>query len=217
MTGEKEITGLAEEICIWKDKSECGDCNLDERLFCHPKIKYMIYFSSPLLITITSAIIGMILSGFELLTIILMFAGWIVYALFFLNIWESRMVCNHCPYYANDSQRVLHCAIDKGKLKTSKYDPGPTSMSEKIQFLVGASILMFYPVPFLIVAGQFVALFFAILGVVSWIIVLQLKVCSDCINFACVLNRAPKSVRDAFFKRNPVIRKAWEEKGYKIE
>ncbi|MHA1992508.1 MAG: hypothetical protein ACW98A_16170 [Candidatus Hodarchaeales archaeon] len=37
MTGR----GLAEEICIWKDKSECKDCNLHEKLFCRPKSKYI--------------------------------------------------------------------------------------------------------------------------------------------------------------------------------
>jgi hypothetical protein len=46
-----------------------------------------------------------------------------------------------------------------------------------------------------------------------WIIIIQLKVCTDCVNFACILNRVPKSVRLQFFEKNPIIKKAWEEKG----
>jgi len=209
MTGR----GLAEEICIWKDKSECKECDLHEKLFCRPKSKYILYFGLPALSGMIPAGIGLFISNFELLLKILIFGGWIGYLAFFFFVWESRMVCNHCPYFANDEQRTLHCPIDKGKLKTSKYDPGPTTISEKIQFMIGLLIFMGYPLLFLALAGQILLFFITLAGMFTWIIVIQLKVCTDCVNFACILNRVPKSVRLQFFEKNPIIKKAWEEKG----
>ena len=127
------------------------------------------------------------------------------------------MICNHCPYYANDRQRILHCPVDKGKLKTSKYDPGPMSSSEKVQFVVGATIFVLYPLPFLLIAEQIISTIFLFVGIIIWIIVIQLKVCPFCINFSCPLNRVPISVRNEFLNRNPVIKRAWIEKGYDID
>lgn len=209
MTGR----GLADEICIWKEQSDCKDCNLHEKLFCRPKSKYMLYFGLPALFAMGPAGMGLLFSNFDLILRILIFGGWAGYLIFFFFVWESRMVCNHCPYFANDEQRTLHCPIDKGKLKTSKYNPGPSSVSEKIQFLIGFFIIIAYPSIFMVLAGQILLLTLTIVGTIVWIIIIQLKVCTDCVNFACVLNRVPKSVRLQFFEKNPIIKKAWEEKG----
>jgi len=217
MNNKKKDIGIAREICIWKDRSECGDCQLSEEIFCQPQLKYMLFFALPLLLAIIPVTLGIILSGFDPVMKFIFFVGWITYAFFFFFILESYVICNHCPYYANESQRVLHCTIDKGKLKTGKYNPGPTTTTEKIIFAIGALILIGYPVPFLIIGGLFVPLIFLIIGAIAWMVSIQLKVCKDCINFACPLNRVPKSIRDEFIKRNPIIRKAWEEKGYKFD
>jgi len=216
MESNKKDIGIASEICIWKNKSECGDCQLNEEIFCHPQVKYMLYFALPLLIAIIPVTLGILFSTFVSFVKLFFFVGWIAYAFFFFFILESYVICNHCPYYANESQRVLHCTIDKGKLKTGKYNPGPTTTTEKIIFIIGALILIGYPVPFLILGGLLIPLIFLILGGIAWLVSIQLKVCSDCINFACPLNRVPKTIRDEFLKHNPIIRKAWEEKGYKI-
>ncbi|MHA1932364.1 MAG: hypothetical protein ACW96X_07470 [Promethearchaeota archaeon] len=61
--------------------------------------------------------------------------------------------------------------------------------------------------------GQFYLLLVTLGAMIVWIIIIQLKVCTDCVNFACILNRVPKSVRLQFFEKNPIIKKAWEEKG----
>ena len=44
ITDEREILGLASEICIWKNSSNCKDCNLEKKLFCKPHVKYSLYF-----------------------------------------------------------------------------------------------------------------------------------------------------------------------------
>ena len=54
-------------------------------------------------------------------------------------------------------------------------------------------------------------------GVILLYIVIQLKVCTDCINFSCVLNRVPKKIRDEFLKKNPKMYEAWKENGYKFD
>jgi len=184
---------------------------------CNPRLKYSLYFGLPMLLGILPPIIGIVISEFSLLIKILIFMGWLIYALFFFMIWESRIICNHCPYYSDDSQKTLHCPINKGILKTSKYDPRPINSFEKIQFIIGAIILIGFPIPFLVIKRQYLPILFLIGGTVIWIIVIQLKVCSDCINFSCVLNRVPENLRNEFLKKNPIIQKAWEEEGYEIK
>jgi len=215
---KKKSIGIANEICIWKDSVECGECDLDERIFCHPKLKYMIYFATPFFLGIIPVVLELVFTlRVELLWKIIFFGSWIGYAFFFLNIWESHMLCNHCPYYANDAQNTLHCPIDKGKLKTGKYNPGPASKSEKIQFVIGVILFVGFPIPFLLIFNIYFSLIIYIIAVISWFIILQLKICPDCVNFACVLNKVPKNIRNEFMKQNPIIKKAWETKGYKFD
>lgn len=137
--------------------------------------------------------------------------------MFFFNIWETRILCNQCPYFANESQKVLHCVIDKGKYKAGTYDPRPLSLSEKIQFGFGGVIVMIFPIPFLIIWQLYLALIIYTTSVILWIIVIQTKVCTDCINFACPLNRVPREIMNQFMFHNPIIKKAWEKEGYEFE
>lgn len=201
----------------WKDDCDCKECGLDGDLMCGRGLKYSLYFGIPMIFGLLPPIIGLLFSGYLLIFKILIFTVWIIYALFFFNIWESRMLCNHCPYYADDSQKTLHCPINKGMLKTSQYDPAPINISEKIQFLTGALILVGFPIPFLIIDGQIISVILLIGGIILWLVVIQLKVCTDCINFSCIFNRTPEDLRNEFLKKNPIMKKAWEEAGYDIE
>jgi hypothetical protein len=210
------ISGLATEICLWKDGKECSGCNLDKKLFCQPTWKYRLYFSTAFI----PMVIAGIFLGFSNLSLtfkLISIVGYIVYMIFFLNVWESHTICNHCPYYANDEEKILNCPIDKGKLKTGKYDPGPLSKSEKIQFIVGFGLFIGIPIPFLIIAQEFLGLVLFFGSFILWVIIIQLKVCVACVNFSCPLNRVNTTIPDKFIKRNPVIRKAWEEKGFQFE
>ncbi|MBD3197586.1 MAG: hypothetical protein GF317_21205 [Candidatus Lokiarchaeota archaeon] len=213
---ENSKIGIGTEICIWKDKEQCGNCQLHEDVFCRPKGKYLFYFASPLIIGYIPTIILTLLSPISLTFKLIYFISWAAYALFFFNIWETRILCNHCPYFANESQKVLHCVIDKGKYKAGTYDPGPLSTSEKIQFAVGGILLMTFPIPFLIFAQLYLALIIYIIALILWLISVQTLVCTDCINLACPLNRVPENIRNEFINRNPIIKKAWEEKGYEF-
>jgi len=41
-------------------------------------------------------------------------------------------------------------------------------------------------------------------------------ICPRCVNFSCPFNRIKKDKVDAYLRRNPVMRDAWENKGYKL-
>ena len=216
-TVEKEKDTNTQGICIWKNKSECSNCNIEDKLHCHVHIKFSIYFGVGFFAALIPALIGIFFSEFEINLLLIILMGWIFYALFFFCIWESRILCSHCPYYANEAQKTLHCDINRGAYKISRFHPEPLKQSEKIQFIIGAGILIGYPIPFLIIGKQFLILILTLIGIGIWITIIQLKICPVCINFSCPLNRVPKKIVDEFLKNNPRMRKAWEESGYAIE
>ena len=189
---------------------ECEDCFLKEELTCEFQRKDGIIFNLTSLIYAVPSILGMILAGFWLWLI-----GYIAYWLFFQFIWENRVFCSHCPHY-NQDEKKIRCYGNSGIPRFFQYHPEPMSISEKIQFLVGISILVIFPIPFLILAEQYLLLLITIIGITIWIGFQLTRMCTRCINFSCPLNRVSKNLRDEFLKHNEVMRKAWEEKGYKI-
>jgi hypothetical protein len=198
-------------ICIWNSNSECHACELRNQLHCHSQFKDTLYFGSSFFLAFIPAVLGILLSGFVFLTSVSIIVVWFLYILFFFCIWESKVLCSHCPYYANDNQKTLHCAINTGFIKISKYNPKPMSKSEKIQFIIGALIFILYPIPFLILAEQFIFLTIALIGIFIWMIIIQYKVCPVCINFSCPLNRVPNNIVINFLEKNPEIKKAWNQ------
>ena len=143
--------------------------------------------------------------------------GWFVYLFVFFELWENRILCAHCPYYAENGGQghTLHCYANYGLYKTWPYDPRPMGRSHKVQFLVALSIFVGYPLPFLFLSEQYLVLLIAMIGIVVWLTVLKFKICPHCLNFSCPLNSVPKNLVDAFLKRNPVMRQAWEDCGYR--
>ena len=49
----------------------------------------------------------------------------------------------------------------------------------------------------------------------SFVMTLMNFMCSQCMNFACPLNRVDEKVRGQFFDKNPTIAEAWEKYGNK--
>ena len=62
--------------------------------------------------------------------------------LFFFFVWEARILCSHCPYWAEEG-RILHCHANYGVIKIWRYHPEPMSKFEQVQFIVG--VLIFLP------------------------------------------------------------------------
>ncbi|MFX1564204.1 MAG: hypothetical protein ACFFDP_12955 [Promethearchaeota archaeon] len=199
------------EICMNRSKTECSDCVIKEHLECHFRSRTLLRFSVTFLIAAVPAIAAMILAGYGLFLL-----GWLAFAILFLQIWENKILCSHCPVYARKG-KTLRCHANYGLHKIWKFNPKPMSQWEKIQFVIGASIFSSFPVPFLLLGNQYLLLFTTLVGISIFWGVLLVKMCVRCVNFSCPLNRVPKHSVDAFLAKNPVMREAWEETGYKLE
>ena len=207
---KQEQTNNPYNVCTWRPVSECKNCTIVDRLKCRCSSGDLLHFVGLFLSFLFPALIGIVLSGYSWSLL-----GWAGLAVIFFGFWEIRILCSHCPFYA-EKGRVLHCIANYGCPKFWKYHPEPISNSEKIKLLIGFIIMFGYPFPFLILGEQIVFFLLAAWGLIVFLWTLQKYTCSKCVNFSCLLNRVPKEVVDEYLKRNPVMRKAWEENGWKI-
>ena len=157
-----------------------------------------------------SMIIGAILAGYGLWLFL-----WLAYSLFFFFVWEARVLCRHCPYWAAPD-RILECHANSGVFKIWKFDPAPMSRSEQRQFIGGALLWMLMPFPLLILGGQYWIAFIGFCSIFSGTLLLHYNVCSRCVNFSCPMNNVPKALVDAYLEDNPVMLKAWLNSGYTL-
>ena len=142
---------------------------------------------------------------------------WIVlaYALFFFFVWEARVLCSHCPMWAEPS-RALHCHANHGVLKIWPYRPGPMGRSEKAQFIIGALILIVLPLVFVALGGEYLLLTIGAVCAVSATYTLRRSACNECINFSCPMNTVEKRLVDAYLLENPEMLHAWRDDSYSL-
>ena len=199
-------------ICIWDDKENCHNCPNIGKLQCHTDFHYTFWFMIGFLAFTIPIIIGFInlydrnivLFGFGL-------GLWISYLLFFFLVWEPRMLCSHCPNYAEGDAKILHCYGNYGFPKPVSFKPWPLSRSEQIQMVIGTILFVAIPIPFLWLGNQLVSLIIAILGFLFWLIILQTHICTHCLNFSCPWNRVSKEIVHDFLVRNPTMQNAWQK------
>ncbi|MFX0187738.1 MAG: hypothetical protein ACFE8A_08380 [Candidatus Hodarchaeota archaeon] len=198
------------DICTWRPISECNNCTLKGYLKCHFKKKNLLNFIGLFLLFAIPAFAGVIIAdyGWYLL-------GWIAFWIFFFEFWEIRILCSHCPFYA-EKGRFIHCFGNYKSLKVWKYHPEPISRSEKIQLLIGFLIFFGYPYIFMILGKQYVFIILTSIGLIIFLGVLIKRRCAKCINFSCIFNRVPKEVVDEFLNKNPIMKEAWEKAGYRL-
>jgi hypothetical protein len=135
---------------------------------------------------------------------------WLLIAFGYFGFVEIRVMCSHCPHYAEPG-KSLQCWANYGSPRLWKYRPGPMNLAEKVVFITGLALVMGYPLAFLLVGLQWFLLAVYPLTAVSFYLTLRRSYCSECMNFACPLNLTDEKVRAEFFKRNPVVAKAWKE------
>ncbi len=206
-----KTTNNPSDMCTWRPSSECADCSLAGRLKCRFDRGYLFHFIAMFAGFAIPAVVGMILGGYGWYLL-----GWAMFCLFFFELWEIRILCSHCPYYA-EKGRTLHCIANYGSFKAWKYHPEPISRGETTQLIIGFIILCGYPFPFLLLAGQLAWSFVAAWGLVLFFWTLRKYTCSQCINFSCLMNTVPPDVVDRYLERNPVMKKAWEDSGWQSE
>ena len=73
---------------------------------------------------------------------------WLGLILAYFGAVEVRVLCSHCPHYAEPG-RLLACWANRGMPKPWKHRPGPMSIWEKIVFLGGIAAVWGYPLVFL--------------------------------------------------------------------
>ena len=136
MENSKKTIKRAETSCTWRDASECAGCPNKERLNCRWKASHLLLFNavvSPLMLGVLAAavIIAIVQSAWWLP------AAYILFFPLFLGIAETRFLCCHCPYYAQQG-RVLHCLANHGLPKLWRYRPEPLNPTEKRLMLLRA-------------------------------------------------------------------------------
>jgi hypothetical protein len=198
------------DICTWRPAPECEGCSLDGRLKCRFNLADLLHFLGMFSLFAIPAVVGMVRGGYGRWLV-----GWAGFCLLFFELWEIRILCSHCPYYAAGG-RTLRCIANYGSLKVWRYHPEPINTPEKTQLAIGFIILGGYPFPFLVLGQQLVPALVALCGLVVFFWTLRRVTCSRCVNFSCMLNCVPKELVDAYLGRNPVMRKAWEESGYQV-
>lgn len=190
--------------CTWQPPLICQECQTNGKLMCRFDRKDMLNFFMIILPFSFTAIAGVICAGYGWYLLL-----WLVYSLFFFFIWEARVLCRHCPYWAQAGS-ILHCHANYGVIKIWKYQPGPMSKWEKIQFVAGVLLLIGFPFPFLLLGQEYLLALIGISAVVSGAFILWKNVCSRCINFSCPANSAPKQLVDIYLRNNPDIQAAWK-------
>lgn len=186
------------------ESSSCDVCPVGNNLHCHFALKDWIHF---LLISLPPFLLGgagvYYIAGWSLLP-------WLAIVIAFFGFIEIRVLCSHCPHYA-ESEKSLKCWANYGSPKLWKYRPGPMTVTEKIVLFGGFAIVWGYPMPFLVIGRQIFLLIVYLITTSGFFVTLKTFLCSRCMNFACPLNSVNEEIRDQFFHRNPSIAKAREK------
>jgi hypothetical protein len=186
-------------------EKSCENCDVKQDLNCRFNIKQLLTF---LMVAFPVFIIaGTGIYSFKPLLII----PWLLFIVLYFGIIEIRVMCSHCPHYAEPETGTLKCWANYGSPKLWQYRPGPMSIGEKIIFFSGLILIFVYPYPFLLISKNNLILILYSIGVFIGILFLQKFLCVRCMNFACPLNRVDKKVRSKFFKHNPKIENAWNK------
>jgi hypothetical protein len=220
-------------ICTWDDEVECLDCELRFELGCRLDMSEFQFFIVNQIPNLTLAVFGLVLVR------VVTGAWWplIAFGAACIVLWvlglETRVLCSHCPYWAEES-KTLHCWALTGSPKIWRYRPGPLAAWEKATFLAFLSFLLVFPP---IAEGYAIwtmaadgAAFgvYALLGMVGvtlatiltgaqFFYILKSRFCTRCVNFSCPLNHVPQAMVDTYLAHNPVMREAWEKSGYRLE
>jgi hypothetical protein len=184
-------------------RQHCEGCELQGKLLCIHKGTNLLDFYVLFMSFFIPFLAGMILGGHR--TALLVWFG--LAAVFFIYV-EARILCRHCPHYAEEGF-LLQCHANWGLPKIPKFDPRPLSRFEKVAWLVWVAVLFLYHVPFFVAAGQWLLLVITTWAVIADAWILQRKMCTRCYNLSCPVNRVPEEVRTAFFENYPAFARAW--------
>lgn len=140
--------------------------------------------------------------------------GWLIFFPLYFGGLEIRVMCSHCPHYAEPG-KSLKCWANYGSPKLWCYRPGPMSAAENILFFAGFAVLFGIPLVFLILGPAWFLLALHFVTLAAFRSTITGFLCSQCMNFACPRNRVSETDRQIFFSRNPAVSQAWESPEHK--
>ena len=185
------------------DAAACEACPVSNSVQCHFGPGDLLHFYLISLPVFLVGGAGILSSGWIPLI------AWIGIIISFFGFIEIRVMCSHCPHYADEGS-TLQCWANYGAPKLWKYRPGPMSTAENAVFFAGLAAVFGLPLWFLVAGGLWFLLVLYALVAAAFAVSLKRFLCSRCMNFACPLNGVPRSTRELFWARNPLIREAWE-------
>lgn len=186
-------------------EKSCENCNVKQELNCHFNSNQLIKFLLSVFPAIVVGGIGIYLyRPFFLIP-------WLVMFISYFGFIEIRVMCSHCPHYAETETNTLKCWANYGSPKLWRYHPGPMSLTEKISFIAGIFILWIYPIFLMILSANYAYLVLYIIFSVIFIYIMHNSMCKNCINLACPANRVNKDIQEKFLKHNPEIESAWKK------
>jgi hypothetical protein len=172
--------------------SDCDDCPIEGSLRCRFHGKDIVSFLANLAPFVVASVAGMLAAGYGWGLL-----AWVGYSLFFFVVWETRILCCHCPYWAQPGL-VLHCHAKYGLPKIWKYRPGPLSRLERVQFVAGTLVVVGTPLAFLVMGGEYLWALIAVAAAFSALVGLRTYICSRCVHLSCPLNTVPEDVADRY-------------------
>ncbi|MHA2366720.1 MAG: hypothetical protein ACXAC7_22395, partial [Candidatus Hodarchaeales archaeon] len=130
--------------CTWDKESDCMNCSIKDEVNCKWEQSHLLRFYKYTLPFMIFGFLGLILVGLKVSWIPLI--TYVAFWIFFFGFFEIRVLCSHCPYYAEGEGRTLHCLANHGSYKFWKYNPGPMKLWEKLGFLSGFLIFVLFPI-----------------------------------------------------------------------
>ena len=185
-------------------QEECSDCPHNGVLHCHFSGTDLAKFLLAMLPAFVTGGIGIFrLQGWAALV------GWMLFFISYFGLIEIRVMCSHCPHYAEPGSS-LKCWANYGSPKLWRYRPGPMSTSEKIIFMGGLVVIFSLPAAVFLIHTAWIALVVYSITLTAALTYLRRVMCVQCINFACPLNRVDPATRASFLLMNPTIACAWK-------
>ena len=192
-------------VCLERPGSQCSDCAIVGKLKCRFKLRHLAFFYLLFAACFIPAMIGVFRAGYQWYLL-----GWLFVGIVFFGFWEIRILCSHCPYYAEPGP-FFRCIANYGLPKVWKYNPKPISTSEKIQFVIGLILVFGYPFPYMIIGRQYLWALATAGGTVVFFPVLLVFACPRCVNLSCLLNRVPDEVAREYLDLSPGMKRRCEE------
>ena len=181
---------------------KCDNCAVRKILHCHFTLGDLIHFYLIVSPTFLLGGAGIYHIGGWWLT------SWLLIIIGFFGFVEIRVLCSHCPHYAEEG-KSLRCWANYGSPKIWRFRPAPLAYWEKAILFAGFALVWGYPLIFLIADLQLLLLMVYLLTVAGFFMTLRRFLCSECMNFACPLNTVSNEVRRCFFEHNPKVAEAW--------